>query len=410
MCIPVIDTDCNPLGDLAAGTAKRFLDELAQQTTEAAAEMLRVVVAGWISIPSPTVSEESGAVAYLRAYTNWAVAAIAVGAVLVAAIRLAWERNGREAGSFARGLVMLVILTGAGVPAVQLLIEIGDAYSTWILDQAADGDLGKRLLLFAPSGGALGGMTPLIVLGISSMLFLVTIVQLLMLIARGAGLVLLSGLLPLAGAAGIAGGGRGMRDRYLTWLLAMLLYKPAAATIYAAAFWMLGHGQDLTTLLSGVVMFCMAIVALPALMRLIAPAVSTLSFGGGSSVIGAAAVSGGTQLASGAVRLSSAGGGGSGGGRTGGGPGPTGTAPGGSAATPAARGAFGAGGSGAGAAGGGSAAAGAGTAGAGAAGAGAAAAGPAGVAVAAGMAVTKAGPAAVRKVGGTASGAIGGEG
>ncbi|WP_112604571.1 hypothetical protein [Micromonospora noduli] len=414
---------CNPInplcipGQVLDSTAGRFLDELAEQSSQAAAEMLKTLVTGWLSIPTPVVSQTEGAVQHLRAYTNWAVAAIAVGTVLFAALKIAWQRNGQEAGTLTKNLVTLVVLAGAGVPAVQLLIEIGDAYADWILSASANGDLGKRLLLLAPAT-ATTGMPAIAVIGVSIMVFLSSMVQLLLLLARNAGLVLLAGLLPAAAAVGDP-----TRSRYLTWLLALVLYKPAAATSYATVFW-LGQGQTLTDVLTGLVMFCMAIVALPALMRLIAPAVSVLSASGGSSGVAVAAASGAGQLASGAVRLSGAGGGSSG--RTGssgspGGPGrPGGAAPSAPAPRPSGGGAGTAGtagSSGAGTAGAGSAAAGAGAtsgaasagAGAGAAGAGAAAAGPVGLAVGAGVAAAKAGPAAVRKVGGTASGATNGE-
>ncbi|GIJ28277.1 hypothetical protein Vqi01_34390 [Micromonospora qiuiae] len=398
-------------------TASRFLDELAEQASQAAAEMLKALVTGWLAIPTPEVSQTSGVVQHLRTYTNWAVAAIAVGAVLIAAMKMALERNGREAGSFARNMVALVVLTGAGVPAVQLLIGIGDAYADWILSASANGDLGKRLLLLAPAP-ATAGLPALVVIGISIMVFLSTMVQLLLLLARNAGLVLLAGLLPVAAAVGGS-----VRSRYATWLLALVLYKPAAATIYAAVFWLGGESKSLTDLLTGLVMFCMAIVALPALLRLIAPAVSVLSTGG-SSGAAVAAVSTAGQLASGAVRLANSGGksGGGSGGRTGddgkgrpGGAMPSAPVPpprpaGGGAAS-GTGGATAAAGSGAkaGAASAGASSATAGTAAGSGAGA-AAAAGPAGIAVAGGVAAAKAGPATVRKIGETGSGAVGGEG
>ncbi|MFI7074957.1 hypothetical protein [Micromonospora sediminicola] len=385
--------------------------------------MLKTLVSGWLAIPTPAVSQESGVVKHLQAYTNWAVAAIAVGSVLIAAIKLATERNGREAGTLGKNLVLLVVIAGAGVPAVRLLTEIGDAYADWILTASANGDLGKRLLLLAPAA-ATTGMSPLVVIGISIMVFLSTMVQLLLLLARNAGLVLLAGLLPVAAAVGGS-----VRSRYLTWLLALVLYKPAAATIYAAVFWLGGEGKSLTDLLTGLVMFCMAIVALPALLRLIAPAVSVLS-SGGSGGAAVAAATGAGQIASGALRLggtsSGAGSGNRGGsgpdggpGRpdgsgpnvpsprpSGGGTGPSGTSGAGvtGTATPGAGTSAGAAGAGSGAASSGA------SAGAGAAGAGAAAAGPVGLAAAGGVAAAKAGPAAVRKVGGTASGAVDGEG
>ncbi|WP_433233895.1 hypothetical protein ACQP2H_31900 (plasmid) [Micromonospora sp. CA-248260] len=403
-------------------TASGFLDGLAEQASQAAAKMLETLVAGWLTIPSPVVSQESGVIKHLQAYTGWAVAAIAVGSVLFSATKMALERDGREAGTLGKNLVLLVVIAGAGVPAVRILTEIGDAYADWILSASANGDLGKRLLLLTPAVANPTGLPALVAIGISMMLFLSSMVQLLLLLARNAGLVLLAGLLPVAAAVGGS-----VRSRYLTWLLALVLYKPAAATIYAAVFW-LGQGQSLTDILTGLVMFAMAIVALPALMRLIAPAVSVLSSsGGGGAAIAAGSAAG--QIATGAVRLAGTNGGGGGGGgkHSGGGRGPErpdGSGPsdppyptsrpsGGGSGTPTtttASGPAGAGtGAGAGASGsqaGASTAAGSAGAGAGAA----AAAGPIGIAAVAAVAAAKAGPAAVRKVGGTASGATDGEG
>ncbi|MGC4808646.1 hypothetical protein [Micromonospora sp. DT233] len=358
-------------------------------------------------------------VQHLRAYTWWAVLAVAVGSVLVAAIKLALERNGREAGTLGKNLLLLMLLAGAGVPAVSSLLYIGDHYADWILTGSANGNLGKRFMQFAPAA-QINALTALMTIGIALMIVLAALTQLLILLASNVGLLALSGLLPLAGAVG----GQ-WRNRYLAWLLALVLYKPAAATIYATVFWLIGEGKSLTDVLTGLVGFCMAIVALPALMRLIAPAVATLSSGGAGGVAMATGSALG-QVASGAVRLAGSGGGSGGGNgkQSGGGQGrPVGANPsdppyprpsgGGAGSGSAASGSTGgagsqAAGAGAGTAGAGAAGGGAG-AGAGAAGAGAAAAGPIGIAAVAAEKVAKAGPAAVRKVGGTASGAVEGE-
>ncbi|MEV0732375.1 hypothetical protein [Polymorphospora sp. NPDC050346] len=442
MCNP-LDPFCSPIGQVAGASAERFLETLAEQASEAAAEMLKAMVTGWLTIPAPSVDQESGPVAYLRTYTNWAVAAIAVGAVLIAALKIAWERNGREAGELARGLVALVVITGAGVPAIRLLTQTGDSYSNWILNAAADGDLGERLLLLAPSA-AFTGMPSMLILGLSLFLFLAALTQLLLLLGHGGGLILLAGLVPVAAAAGITGGGRAVLGRYLTWGVALILYKPTAATIYAGAFWTIGKAQDLTTLLTGLVMICMAIAALPALLRLLAPPVAMLTGGGGSSGSAAAGIAAAGQLATGAIRLASSGGGGKAptapASSTSASDGPTGSTP---AALPAGGGRPALGSSGKtplppggsspalggsplstppptgpaptpvgvpptgpiGSAGGGAAATagGGGAAAAGVGGGAAAAAGPAGLAAGAAITAAKAGPQAVRKVGGTAA-------
>ncbi|MGC9670954.1 hypothetical protein ACNTMW_30955 [Planosporangium sp. 12N6] len=433
-CIPGIDPDCNPIGDLITNSAKSFLETIAKETATAAAQTFKTLITSWLAVPTNGVTTDSGPVAYLRGYTHWLVGLIAVASLLISAIRLALTRNGREVGQLGRGLATMVLLSAAGVPAVQILTSWGDHdYSPWILNKAADADLGGRLLALAPEG-AFAALSPIVVIGVGTVLFLGTIVQIMLLLARDAGLILLAGLLPVAAATGISGGGRAMRDRYVTWLLAFILYKPVAATVYAAALWMLGKGQDLSTLLSGCMTVAIAIVALPALMRLIAPPVATLSGGeGGGAALAAGAAFG--QVATGAVELGStmrgrsSGGSGSGSGgpqmATGSGPTPPGTspAPAGSATQPAGSPAAAAGGgtaagtsSAAGtagtAAGTGGAAAGSGGAAAAAGGgatAGAAAAGPVGAGVVAAAQVAKVGPAVVRKVGETGASGAGGD-
>ena len=179
-----------------------------------------------------------------------------------------------------------------------------------------------------------------------------------------------AGLLPLAAAGTSTQTGMEYFKRMTSWLLAFVLYKPTAATVYASAFLMIGDGKDATSVLAGLFMLVLAIVALPALLRLITPMVGAAVAAGAGAGGGMAAA--GMVMASGA-RMSGGGGGGGGfrgAGPTGGGQRP-GLLPGGASGSPV-------GGSGPHPTptGGGSAAAGAASAGAGAgAGAGAASAG-----------------------------------
>ena len=307
MCTPRVDRDCTLPGQAATQAARSFLDGLAEESMKAAGSAVRLVVAGWLNAPTGQVSQTSGAVPYLRAYTWWIVAAVAVGALLIAAARMALDRNGKEAGSLGRGVAVLVVATGAGIPAVAVLTQIGDSYSTWIVNKAADGDFGARISAFAPAAGAasLTGLGAVMLIMLGLFVSLSGFLQVLLLFGRSAGLVLLTGLLPVAAAAGLTGGGRQMRDRYLTWLVSFVLYKPAAATVYAAAFWLVGKGQDVNSVIVGLVTFCMALAALPALMRLIAPAVAVITSGGGGGGAGLAVAGAGGQLASGAIQRSS---------------------------------------------------------------------------------------------------------
>lgn len=420
MCNPALNpVSCVPEA-IAKATANGFFEELATQTTEAAAVAVKTVTTIWLQVPTPNVAgpdgSASGAVAYLQGYTTWIVASLAVAAVLVAAIRMALERNGREGASLAKGLVMLVVISTIGVATVQLLIEIGDAYSTWIIDKAADVDFGRVVIGPAAAtalSSAVTPATPLLISGVALFLLITAITQILLLIGRSAALLLLAGLLPVAAAAGISGGARQMRDKYIAWLIAFLLYKPVAATIYAAAFLGIGKGETISEMIVGIVLFLMALVALPALMRLVTSAVGAVSGGGGGGAAAIAGVGAGSQLASGAMKL---GGGkknavGGGGGEDSGPSGSGNAPPAGATPSKAPTGSGGSAGGSAAAGGGPAAAAGSGSAGTGAAAAG----GPAGIAVAAGVEVGRkvvsAVPQAAKAVGGTAAaGATGADG
>ncbi|OJF14559.1 hypothetical protein [Couchioplanes caeruleus] len=457
-CIPVVDPTCNPIQDVITDGVTAIFDKVAEVMVETAGWAVKTLVTGWIMAPSP-IMDNTDVVDNLRRYTYWIMTAIAVCALLVAATRMVLTGNGQDGVNAAAGMGKLVLVTSLTVPVVIALTEFGDGYSRWIINQSVGDGLDERVALFAPTA-AIPGLTQFAIIAIALLCVIVSIVQMFISIAVGGLKILLAGLAPLPAAASMTDGGNATLARYLSWLGAALLYKPVAATIYAGAFWMVGTGQSLETVLTGIVVIASAIVALPALLRLLAPITALVGAGGGGA--GAAAASGAGVVASGAVRLSGARGssggggpqpsaptgttgtagadarrpaaigpgpGGSGAGESGpaGGPGgadpagqrgPAGASPGagsgapGSTGGPAGGAAGAAGGGGAPAAAGGGASVGSGAAagggaaaGAGAAGGAAAAAGPAGAAIAVGTAAAKAGPAVVRKVGGTASGA-----
>ena len=121
--------------------------------------------------------------------------------------------------------------------------------------------------------------------------------------------VLLAGTLPLAYSATNTQWGKQWSQKHASWLIAFVLYKPVAATIYAAAFKVTGSAltgklegvaESIVGLMSGLVLMVAALFALPAMMRLIVPAVGAASAGG--AMFAGAAVG---SAASGAVNMGS---------------------------------------------------------------------------------------------------------
>jgi type IV secretion system protein TrbL len=440
-CIPGLDPTCNPIKDAIVSGVTSIFDKVAEIMVETSGWAVKTLVTGWIMTPSP-IMDNQDVVDNLRRYTYWIMTAVAVGSLLFAATRMVLEGSGKAGIDAAAGLGKLVLVTSLAVPLTIGLTEFGDGYARWIITESVGAGLDQRVALFAPTA-AIPGITQFATIGIAGFLVVVSLIQMLISIGVGGLKIFLCGLAPVPAAAAMTGGGKAVLTRYLTVLGAALLYKPAAATIYAGAFWMLGTGQSFETILTGIVVITGGIFAMPALLRLLAPIATQVAGPSGASIAGSTA-DGVGKIASGAVRLQGArsGGGqptqstpggstGSGApptrppaaigpgpgtsGTNGAGPGPGPAGPNGSTGTAGPAGAQGPAGTGAGAgggtgvaAGGGAATAGGGAAaGAGAAGGAAAAAGPAGAAAAAGAAVAKAGPAVVRKVGGIASGATG---
>ncbi len=298
--VPVLGRVCHAAGGAISAVAGSFFDVVAQKLAEGLADATRVVLTFWTDLPTPGLSTATGPVAQLRSMTYWLTGFVAVLSLLIAAGQMAWSRSGQPAGRAAKGLLTLVVASGAGVAAVNALAFFGDQYSQWILNRSANGDLGSRLTLL---GGlsVVPGMGPGLVMMVAFLAIIASLAQMGLMLVRIGVVTMLAGTLPLSAAGTATAAGQAWFARVVAWLLAFVLYKPAAATVYASAFLLVGQGQDPASVLSGLFMMMLAIVALPALLRLITPAVAAATSSGAAG--GAAAAAGVTALATGARML-----------------------------------------------------------------------------------------------------------
>ena len=243
---------------------------------------------------SPTVS-------FLQNSLWYYTLAVAVLGVIVAGARMAWEQRADPGRQLVQGLLTLVVVAGAGLTVVGLLTSATDAFSIWILNNSLDCNLAagdstcfgesmlKLLALSTSSTGGLGAVLA-IILGVCAVF--AALAQIVLMVVRAGALVVLAGMLPIAAAASLADPKRTMFRKTTAWLLGFILYKPAAAIVYATAFRLSGtdlFGKDgLISVLTGLALMVLALVALPALMRLIVPAVSAVSTGGAMTGLGMA--------------------------------------------------------------------------------------------------------------------------
>lgn len=377
-------------GEAVSSVAADALHAIADAVTTAVGNVVKTLGTLWVSIGTPGLAQGSVA-EWLRSELAFYTGLAAVCATIFGGARMAIEHRAQPGKDLAAALVRLMVVNGTSIGLLAAGVAGGDAFSVWIIDQSTAGtDFGTNMTaLLSMAALSVVGVIVVILLGLAALF--ASLMQVIVMIARGGLLVITTGVLPLAASFTNLPAGRAWYQKIVGWTVAAVLYKPAAAIVYAVAFRLSGQhvfGSDgLISVLTGLMLMVMALFALPALMRLAVPLVQAAHLGSGGAAGGAVA---GGLVATGAqiIQLRGSGGGGGSGGGSGGPPptpsGPTGAMPTG-----------GPGPAGAGAAGG---AGGAGTAGAGSAGAAGAAgaAGPAGAAVAAGAKAVGAAVGAVR--------------
>lgn len=284
------------VGSAAGAVGGSVLDGIAKELASGFATAAKLSLASWTKVGLPDLT---GPAAQMHTYLAWLTAALAAISLLFAAGRLMLERKSGGAVVASRTVVNLLAATFLAVPLVMLLGQAGDGFSTWLLDQSAGRNLGDRLLALAGSMGSLGIGLELIVAILGT---LAALAQLVLMVVRVGMLVLLTGVLPTVAAATGTRTGQQSFQKLTAWLLAAVLYKPVAAVIYATAFVLLGDGTGPQQILAGLAVASLSIIALPALMRLMVPAVAaaTSQGGGGAALLaaGAAAPLGAKMLAS----------------------------------------------------------------------------------------------------------------
>ncbi|MEC5152626.1 hypothetical protein [Cryobacterium sp. GrIS_2_6] len=275
------------------------------------------LVGGLLGATAPGGS--SSAVGFLQNSLWYYVGALAVLSVIIGGIRMAWEQRAQPGKDLLQSLITLIVVSGTGLAVITLAVTAADAFSIWILDGATNcsvsdsGDstcFGTNLAKMLSIGTAVSPGVGLIgTLILASLALLMTYVQVALMVVRGGLLVILAGVLPVTASFTNTQTGKQWFGKVIGWTIAFILYKPAAALIYAAAFQLISSdaftkdGQGLWSILTGLALMMMALIALPALLKFVAPMTGAVN-GGGNAGMALAAAGGGAvgEMASGAVK------------------------------------------------------------------------------------------------------------
>jgi len=318
----VINPFCQA-GAAIEDAANDSIKNMAKAIADAVGQTIRTLGTFWVNVGTPALTSAPGGstasdpVLFLQNSLYFWTAALAVLSVLVGAAKMVIERRGAPLRDLARSLATLIVVSGAGVAAVGLLTVAADQFSAWIIKNSTDGTSFNENItaLLALSATSPIGSIMIILLGLIAIL--ASVMQIVLMIIRGGLLVILTGIFPTAAAFTNTEAGKGWFQKCTAWLIAFILYKPAAAIVYATAFQLsgtkifgnVGEGKDfgsaLLTTVTGLALMVIALFAMPALMRFVTPMVGAVAGGGGALAAGTVGA-----LASGAISMGSAGRGG----------------------------------------------------------------------------------------------------
>lgn len=251
----------------------------AKLVSEAVATMLTALATLWIRLDVPNVWTGSTApvVAALQSEVAYLTATLAVLGLILGGARLAMDQHGQPGREIIHGLIVLALVTGMGVPVIGLLTSASDAWAKSIIENGTNGtDFAHNITAMVSPAGPLGPV--LIVIFGAGALFL-SIAQIVVLGFRAVVLVLMAGLLPLSASMTTTPGGQRQFRTVVAWIIALVAYKPLAALIYVTAFQLIGThdptlaGGGVGNVLLGLAMMLAAVLALPALLRMLVPAV-----------------------------------------------------------------------------------------------------------------------------------------
>ncbi|MCU1533419.1 MAG: hypothetical protein JWO49_2990 [Arthrobacter sp.] len=291
------DLDCVSKSAVS-GVLDDAIGNLAKAIMEGMSQMVTTLSTFWVSMPTANLASQDGvtaspAVGFVNSELGYWTLALAVLSVILGGTRMIWEQRGAPLKDLLRSLLTLTLVSGLGLAVISILVIAADAFSASIIDRATDGKgFAHAMAILVMTNQTGVGVFILIILGLVGLL--ASLVQIVLMIVRGGMLVILAGILPTTAAFTNTEMGRQWFQKAIGWTIAFILYKPAAAVVYAVAFKLMGSsgGNVLLGSITGFALMIVALLALPALMRFVTPmvgAVASGSGGGAGAAVGAIA-------------------------------------------------------------------------------------------------------------------------
>jgi hypothetical protein len=260
-------------GNVAAGAAGDVLGGIAHAFSTAAGDFLKSAMGLYLQVGTPNMDSGSAsqpsAFGNLQSHLFFLCSLLAVGAILWQAGKMAINRDGRPLAGVIRGLFVIILVFGILAAVTKLAGTFADQFSAWIIDESTHGQFNARIGTITAGMGVVAAPGALTL----AMLVLLTSVGLVGLaVVRGILIFLYVGaFIPLAASTSMTDGGWSKTKQLIGTLAAWVLFKPVAAIIIAAGYWLVGSGQSLLDVISGVSLIVLSAFAIIPLVKLMSP-------------------------------------------------------------------------------------------------------------------------------------------
>ncbi|MEV0292483.1 hypothetical protein [Nocardia sp. NPDC050710] len=273
-------------------------------------EAIILALTFWMKVPNEAASDNGSLFTKINDYTYQIQILLLIASVILTGARLAEARRGAAVSEAAESFRMFarVVFSSWMLGAIVVAgTQASDRFSEWVITDATNGNA-KDLAELMVKTSKLQAFSPGLVLIIAIVGLLGALAQIVLAIVRQGLLLVAAGVLPLAAAASGMNTGKQSYQKLVGWIIAFMLYKPVAAIVYMIAFTTAGHvdsltptsglpeGEEAQRMLVAIVLLCSVAFVLPALMRLVTPAVAIVGSGGsgltaaGGTLVAAAAL------------------------------------------------------------------------------------------------------------------------
>ncbi|MGV9617209.1 hypothetical protein [Nocardia xishanensis] len=273
-------------------------------------EAIILALTFWMKVPNEAASDNGSLFTRINDYTYQIQILLLIASVILSGARLAEARRGAAVSEAAESFRMFARVVFSSWMLGAIIVagtQASDRFSEWIINDSTNGNA-KDLAELMVKTSKLQAFSPGLVLIIAIVGLLGALAQIVFAIVRQGLLIIAAGVLPLAAAASGMNIGKTSYQKLIGWIIAFMLFKPVAAIVYMIAFTTAGHvdgltstaglpeGEEAQRMLVAIVLLCSVAFVLPALMRLVTPAVAIVGSGGsglawtGGAVVGALAL------------------------------------------------------------------------------------------------------------------------